>query len=109
MLNIILQSAASGGAAGSALVNIMPLILIMVVFYFILIRPQNQRMKKHRQMLSEIQRGDMVVTGGGLLGKVIKVMDDELTLELGDNIKVKAMRYTIADVRNRTEPAKDKK
>lgn len=107
MFNLIMQSAPAGGSGG-ALVQIMPLILIFVIFYFLLIRPQNQRMKKHRQMLTEIQRGDEVVTGGGLMGKVTKATEDVLTVDLGEGVKVKARRAMIADVLNRPEPANDR-
>ena len=82
--------------------------LIFVIFYMLLIRPQNQRMKKHREMLSEIQRGDVVVTNGGLEGKVTKVTDDRLIIDLGEGVKVKAVRTMISDVLNRTEPANDR-
>lgn len=107
MFNLIMQSAPAGGTGG-AFVQIMPLVLIFVIFYFLLIRPQNQRMKRHRQMLSEIQRGDQVVTGGGLIGKVTKATEDELTIDLGEGVKVKARRAMIADVLNRPEPANDR-
>ena len=62
--------------------------LIFVIFYMLLIRPQNQRMKKHREMLAEIQRGDVVVTNGGLEGKVTKVTDDRLIIDLGEGVKL---------------------
>ena len=84
------------------------MLLIFVLFYFLLIRPQNQRYKKHKQMLTEIQRGDQVVTNGGLIGKVSKATEDELILEIADGVKVKARRAMIADVLNRTEPANDR-
>jgi len=107
MFNLIMQTAPAGGGMGFA-GQVLPLILIFFIFYFLLIRPQNQRMKKHRQLLSEIKRGDSVVTGGGLIGKVTKATEEELTIDLGDGVKVKAMRSMIADVRNRTEPANDR-
>jgi len=102
-----MQASPSGGAAGGAFIQILPLILIGFIFYFLLIRPQSQRMKAHRQMLSEIQRGDTIVTNGGLVGKVTKVNDDELMVDLGEGTKVKVVRTMIADVRNRTQPAND--
>ncbi len=84
----------------------LPLVLIGVIFYFLLIRPQNQRMKAHRQMLSEIVRGDTIVTNGGLVGKVKKASDDELTVDFGGQ-SIQVIRAMVADVRNKTAPAND--
>lgn len=103
MFNLIMQSAPP---AGGAFVQIVPLILIGVIFYFLLIRPQNQRMKAHRLMLSEIVRGDTIVTNGGLVGKVKKVNDDELTVDFGGQ-SIQVVRNMVADVRNKTMPAND--
>lgn len=104
MFNLIMQSGAA--PAGSAFAQIIPLILIFVIFYVFLIMPQQRRMKQHRQMLSEIVRGDVVVTNGGLIGKVKKAGDDELTVDLG-GAEVKVVRSMIADVRSKTAPAND--
>lgn len=106
MFNLIMQAAP--GAGGGAIGQLVMLGLIAVIFYMLLIRPQNQRMKKHRQMLSEIQRGDEIVTGGGLVGKVIKVTDDRLMVDMGEGLKLKVVRSMVADVLNRTEPANDR-
>jgi preprotein translocase subunit YajC len=106
MFALIMQSAPATGGTGGFLMNIMPFILIGLIFYFLIIRPQNQRVKAHRQLLSEIMRGDTVVTNGGLIGKVKKVADEELTVTFGTN-DVKVVRTMIADVRNRTAPAND--
>lgn len=103
MLNLIMQASAP---AGGAFMQFVPLILIGVIFYFLLIRPQNQRMKAHRQMLSEIVRGDKIVTNGGLVGKVKKVADDELTVDFGGQ-SIQVVRSMVADVRNKTAPAND--
>ena len=105
MLNLVKQAALSGGAAMTA--QILPLVLIGFIFYFLLIRPQNQRLKAHRALLAAITKGETVVTNGGLIGKVIKVTDDELTIDLGNAQKVKVVRSMIADVRNRAVPAND--
>ena len=103
MINLIMQASPAGGGAFA---QFLPLILIGVIFYFLLIRPQNQRIKAHRQMLSEIVRGDTIVTNGGLIGKVKKVTDDELTVDFsGQTISV--VRSMVADVRNKTAPAND--
>jgi preprotein translocase subunit YajC len=105
MFALIMQSAPAGGTGGF-LVNIMPFVLIGLIFYFLIIRPQNQRVKAHRQLLSEITRGDTIVTNGGLIGKVKKVADDELIVTFGAN-DIKVVRTMIADVRNRTVAAND--
>ena len=105
MFNLIMQAAPAGGTA-SAVSSFLPIVLIGVIFYFLLIRPQNQRMKAHRQMLSEVTRGDTIVTNGGLVGKVKKVNDDELTVDFNGN-EMKVVRTMLADVRNKTAPAND--
>jgi preprotein translocase subunit YajC len=86
-------------------VSILPFVLIFVIMYFLIIRPQRAQMKKRGEMLSNIRRGDTVVTGGGLIGKVTKVVDDnELEVDLGNGVKVTALRSTISDVRVKGEP-----
>ncbi|GEQ96959.1 preprotein translocase subunit YajC [Iodidimonas gelatinilytica] len=98
--------AAGGGAAGGGLLEmLLPLALIMLIFYFLLIRPQQKRMKEHRALIEAIRRGDTVVTSGGLIGKVTKVADDELQVELADGMRVRVVRGTIAEVRGKSEPA----
>lgn len=102
--------AQSGGIAGAPdmLMSVLPFILIFVIMYFLIIRPQRTQMKKRTEMLKNIRRGDQIITGGGLLGKVTKVIDDnELEIEIGDGLKVKALRSMISDVRSKTEPVKD--
>lgn len=77
----------------------------IVIWYFLLIRPQLRRQKAHQQMLSNMKRGDVVVTSGGLIGKIRSLSDDEVRLELGPNVEVRVVRGTIADVRTKSEPA----
>lgn len=97
------QTAGAGG--GDAFQAFLPLILIFIVFYFLLIRPQQKKMKMHREMLAALRRGDKVITGGGILGTVTKVEnDDEVTVEIASDVKVRVQRATIAAVINRTEP-----
>lgn len=107
-ISLIFQAAPAGAGAGpmGALGGILPFILIGLIFYFLLIRPQNKRLKDHRTLLSQITRGDTIVTNGGLIGKVKKVADDELTVTFGTN-DVKVVRSMIADVRNKTLAAND--
>lgn len=94
-----------GGGSGDILVSILPFILIFVIMYFLIIRPQRQQMKRRGEMLAAVRRGDTVITAGGLVAKVTKVVDDnELELDLGNGVKVTALRSTIADVRVKGEP-----
>lgn len=106
MLSLIMQTAPANGGMAQAMGSFLPILLIGVIFYFLLIRPQNQRMKAHRQMLSEVTRGDTIVTNGGLIGKVKKVADEELTVDFNGN-EMKVARSMLADVRNKTAPAND--
>jgi len=93
------------GATPDMFISILPFVLIFVIMYFLIIRPQRAQMKKRGEMLSNIRRGDTVVTGGGLIGKVTKVVDDnELEVDLGNGVKVTALRATISDVRVKGEP-----
>ena len=93
------------GADSSLIGNLMPLVLIFVVFWFLLIRPQQQKAKRHRAMLEAIGRGDKVVMGGGIMGKVTKVIDDdEVTVEISKDVKVRVQRALIANVIAKTEP-----
>jgi preprotein translocase subunit YajC len=101
----ILAQAAPG--AGDFLGMILPLVLIMGVFYFLLIRPQQKKQKDHQASLSKIARGDTIVTHGGLIGKVTKLVDDqELQVEVGEGIKVRVLRTGVAEIRSRGEPVK---
>lgn len=84
----------------------IPLILIFAIMYFLLIRPQQQKLKAHQAMVLALRRGDQIVTQGGLIGKVNKVKDDtEVEVELAEGVKVRVVRSTIAQVLNKTEPA----
>ena len=97
----------AGQGFGDMFGMILPLLAIMVVFWFLLIRPQQKKMKDHQEVLGKIQRGDTVVTSGGLIGKVTKVVDDgELQVEIGDNVKVRMLRSGVAEVRVKGEPVK---
>ncbi|HWE75921.1 MAG TPA: preprotein translocase subunit YajC [Stellaceae bacterium] len=104
------QAAAGGGDASSMMVQLAPLALIFVVFYFFLIRPQQQKAKQQRSMLDAIRRGDRIVTAGGLIGTVAKVVNnEEVLVDLADNVRVRAVRSTISQVLAKTEPAKTAK
>lgn len=89
-----------------ALGQFLPLILIFAIMWFLLIRPQQKKVKTHQAMVAALRRGDQVVTQGGLIGKVSKVKDDnEIEVELAQDIKVRVVKSTIAQVLNKTEPA----
>lgn len=96
---------AGGGFGG--LESLLPLVLIFVVFYFLLIRPQQKKQKAHREMLAALRRGDRIVTAGGIIGQITRVSDNELTVEIAPDVKVKVMRGLVSDVLSRPEPAED--
>lgn len=99
------QAAAPGGAA-SAFASFVPLILIFLIMYFLLIRPQQKKMKEHKAMIEALRRGDQIVTSGGIVGKVSKVQEDGMVeVEIAEGVKVKVIRHTIANVLNKTEAA----
>ncbi len=101
------QTAGAPGTGMDLFGMVIPLIGIMGVFYFMMIRPQQQKMKQHQEMLSKVAKGDTVVTNGGLIGKVVKIVDDnELMVEVGENVKVRVLRAGLSDVRSKGEPAK---
>ena len=82
-----------------------PFVLILIIMYFLLIRPQQRRVKEHQELIKNIRRGDTVVMSSGMIGKVTKVIDDgEIEVEIADNVRVRVVRGMIADVRNKAEP-----
>ena len=98
--------AAGAPSSGAAIAQFLPIVLIFVIFYFLLIRPQQKKMKSHRAMVEALRRGDQIVTSGGIVGKVSKVQEDGMVeVEIADGVKVKVIRHTISQVLNKTEPA----
>ncbi len=99
--------AQTGAAEGPGLLGaFLPIILIFVVFYFLLIRPQQKKVKQHREMLAAIRRGDRVVTGGGIIGTVTKVVDDnEVQMEIAEGVRVRVQRGLISSVLAKPQPA----
>ncbi|MAV48762.1 MAG: preprotein translocase subunit YajC [Pelagibacteraceae bacterium] len=90
---------------GKTLGQFIPLILIFVIFYFLLIRPQQKRIKEHKAMVEALTRGDNVVTSGGIVGKIIRVIDNEKAeVEIADNVNVQVIKSTITQVLSKTEP-----
>jgi len=101
-------SALSGGDSGGMVTSLLPLILIVVIMYFLVLRPQQQKVKQHQSMVRALRRGDTVVTNGGLVGKVTKVVDDDqIEVEISDGVRVRQMRSMVSDVRAKGEPVKD--
>jgi preprotein translocase subunit YajC len=94
----------SAGGTPDIFISILPFVLIFVIMYFLIIRPQRQQLKKRGEMLAAVRRGDTVITGGGFIGKVTKVDENELEIDLGGGTKVTALRSTISDVRVKGEP-----
>ena len=100
----------AGGGGSDFIVQLFPLLLIFVVFYFLLIRPQQTKMKAQREMLGSVKRGDRVVTGGGIIGLVTKVIsDNELQVELAEGVRVRIIKQTITDIVARGESVRGAK
>jgi preprotein translocase subunit YajC len=98
--------AAPAAGGGDILMQMLPFVLIFIIMYFLLIRPQQKRVKLHQEMVKNVRRGDTVVLNSGMIGKVTKVIDDsEAEVEIADGVKVKIIKSMIADVRNKAEPA----
>lgn len=97
-----------GGLGGGGLfVQMMPIILIFVIMYFLILRPQRQRQRRHQEMVSNLRRGDTVVSTGGLIGKVAKVEEQELQIEIAEGVRVRIVRGMVSEVRTKGEPVKD--
>ena len=96
--NLMLAAAAAPSGGASFFIQTIPLVLVFVIFWFLMIRPQQRRMKEHRAQIAAVKKGDRVVTGGGLIGKVIKVGDSEVEVELGPNMRVMVVKSTLTQV-----------
>ena len=107
LISTAYAQAAGGGGGAFDYMTILPLVLIFVVFYFLLIRPQQTKLKQHRAMIDAIRRGDTVTTGGGIIGKVVRVLDDAtVQVEVAEGVRVRVVRGTISEVRAKGEPVK---
>ena len=108
---LITPAFAQGGMLGGGdnmLVSLLPFVLIFVIMYFLILRPQQKRVKQHQEMVKNVRRGDTVVTSGGLIGKVTKVTDDEqIEVEVAEGVRVRQMKSMIAEVRAKGEPVKE--
>jgi preprotein translocase subunit YajC len=101
------QASPTGGT-DSLLVTLLPFVLIFVIMYFLILRPQQKRVKDHQELVKNLRRGDTVVTSGGLVGKVTKVVDDDqIEVEIADGVRVRQVRSMVSGVRARAEPVKD--
>ena len=94
----ILAAAAAPSGGTSFFIQTIPLVLVFVIFWFLMIRPQQRRMKEHQAQIAAVKKGDRVVTGGGLIGKVTKVSDNEVEVELGSNMRVMVVKSTLSQV-----------
>ena len=100
--------AASPFGGDNMLVSLLPFILIFVIMYFLILRPQQKKAKQHTEMVKNVRRGDTVITSGGLVGKVTKVIDDDqIEVEVAEDVRVRQMRSMVADVRAKGEPVKE--
>ncbi|MCB1520895.1 MAG: preprotein translocase subunit YajC [Hyphomicrobiaceae bacterium] len=110
-MNFITPAFAQGAAPGGDVLTslVIPMMLMIAIFYFLIIRPQQQRAKQHREMMDKVRRGDTVVTSGGFVGKVLKVSDqsDEIEVELSEQMRVRVVKSTLIDVRSKGEPVKE--
>lgn len=98
-------AAPAGGGTESFLVNLLPFVAIIGIMYFLVLRPQQQKIKAHQALVAAVKRGDVIVTGGGIVGKVVKVMDnDEVLVEIAEEVRIRVVKGTIAEVRSKTEP-----
>jgi preprotein translocase subunit YajC len=97
-----------GGGSTDLITSLLPFILIFVIMYFLILRPQQKRVKQHAEMVKNVRKGDTVITSGGLVGRVIKVIDDDqIEVELAEGVRVRQMRSMVTDVRAKGEPVKD--
>lgn len=98
------QGTPGATATSDIFIQFMPFVLIIVIMYFLVIRPQQQRLKAHQQLIANVRRGDTVVTSGGIIGKVVKVLEgDEILLEIAEDVRIKVVKSMLADVRSKTD------
>lgn len=99
---------ATGPGGGDILGLFFPLILVFGIFYLLVFRPQQKKMKEHQAMIDAVKRGDTIVTSGGIIGKVIRVTEDEVRVEVADGVQLRLVRGSVSEVRGKGEPVKDK-
>ena len=97
-----------GGGSTDMITSLLPFVLIFVIMYFLILRPQQKRVKQHAEMVKNVRKGDTVITSGGLIGRVTKVVDDDqVEIEVAEGVRVRQMRSMVSDVRAKGEPVKD--
>jgi preprotein translocase subunit YajC len=102
------QGSLFGGGSTDMLTSLLPFVLIFVIMYFLILRPQQKRVKQHAEMVKNVRKGDTVITSGGLVGRVTKVVDDDqIEVEVAEGVRVRQMRSMVSDVRAKGEPVKD--
>lgn len=99
------QAAGAAPSGAAAFIQFVPLIAIFVIFYFLMIRPQQRRLKAHRAMIEAVKKGDEVITGGGLIGRVVRVQDSEVEVEVAPTVKLRVVKSMLSEVRVKTAPA----
>ncbi len=104
---LTLTAAAAPSGSAAFFVQILPLLFIFIIFYFLMIRPQQRRMKQHQATIAAVKKGDNVVTAGGVLGKVTKVTDEEVEVEIAQGTKVRIVKSTLSHVLDKSKPAND--
>ncbi len=107
---LLMQATSSGGAGGTTqlLLGIAPWVLIFVIFYILMIRPQQRRVKEHQASINAVKKGDEVITGGGIRGRVTKVTDEDAEVEIAQNVRIRVIKSTISNVLSRnSKPAND--
>jgi preprotein translocase subunit YajC len=110
MITPAFAQGAGGLGADFFTTSLLPMVAIIGIMYFLIIRPQQKRAKQHQEMVKNVRRGDVVITNGGLVGKVTKVVDDDqVEVEIADGVRVRQVRSMVADVRSKSEPVKDEK
>jgi len=98
----------AGAPSTDMLVSLLPFVLIFVIMYFLILRPQQKKVKQHQELVKGVRRGDTVITSGGLVGKVTKVIDDDkIEIEIADGVRAVQIRSMVSDVRAKGEPVKD--
>ena len=94
----------TGGGSSDFLISLFPFIALFAIMYFLVLRPQQRRLKDHQSMIANVRRGDVVVTSGGIVGKVSKVEDNEVLVEIAEGVKIRVIKSTLSEVRSKSEP-----
>lgn len=97
------------GGTNDILFSLLPFVLIFIIMYFLILRPQQKRVKSHQEMIANLRRGDQVTLSGGVIGKITKVVDDQtIEMEIAENVRIRAAKQFVSDLRSKSEPADEK-